>query len=221
MGHPRFGKLYACECRQKEIVAVEMEKAAGARAFMLNASGLAGDEFRLGLEDVLERGKGSRQMIEEGRLVLEGVRFLVTVWGDPGNGKTHWLKCLTGEYLKRGNAIYARMTDLLDYVRGGIKNDEYAERLDRIRQVPFLAIDEPDEQKVSRSAWADEKIFDIIDARYSKAKRRECVTVLAMNQNPATLEQYIYDRLRYGEKYEGGVARIVHNTDGSARPAGL
>lgn len=220
--HPRFGKLYPCECRTAEITAVQTEKETHARRFMLNASGLSEDEFKLSLGDIRDRGAGSRAMLEQGRLVLSEERYLVTVWGPPGNGKSHFLKCLTSEFLRRGGrAIYARMTDLLDYIRAGIKADDYSERVSQLRDVSFLAIDEPDEQKVSRTGWADEQMFALIDSRYAKAKRRECVTVLAMNQNPSTLDQYLYDRLRYGEKYEHGIARIIHNTDPSARSSGI
>lgn len=193
---------------------------------MTATSGLLPGEMGLTLDDILERGEGSRQMITEARRMVERPYGCLTIWGGPGNGKTLTLQVLVNTYMARGQpAIYARLADLLEYLRAGYNADEplkTSARYQKVVSCKLLAIDEFDKARLT--SWAEENIFTLMDDRYRYGKERGGMqrhTVIALNQNPAfALHSYLLSRLRYDLMGPDGF-RIIHNADDDARDEGL
>ncbi len=138
----------------------------------------------------------------------------VYLWGPPGLGKTLVLKIAVAEMLRRHKAAaYTRMAELIDHLRSAFDardpSEEAQRRLDWWAGLPLLAIDEFD--RVRNTEYSNERRFLLLDRRYEQALNGKSITIMAANADPATLEPYLYDRIRDGRftvvKLEGDSAR--------------
>jgi DNA replication protein DnaC len=214
VGHPDFGKIVACECRQAQ--------AAEARQAQLGQlSNLLPYELKIRLEhlDLEGRGPGTREMLRAAWEFLEAPYGMLTLWGPPGNGKTTVLMGLVNELNERcfGQAAYYRLAELMEVIRrgSGPKAERPAADLyRRLKALPYLAIDEVDRQTLAGCAHEFRSLF--FDDRYRLARQGAAHTLVALNEDPAVLPEAIYDRLRWGSQAPGGF-RIVWNEDASAR----
>jgi len=185
------------------------------------SSGLPDEAYRLSLQDIINRGEGSRQMASAATSLANREFGMLTVHGGPGNGKTLMLQILVAEFLRQGeSAIYMRTSRLLDHLADGFKDESYrtSERYRRIVSCTFLGLDEID--KVSSNGWARGVVFDIVDDRYIAGRQLKQFTAFTMNQDPDTLPDYLYSRLRWNQREPDGF-KIIHNVDGDARETGL
>lgn len=215
-GDPYFGRSVACP------VCHEPGLQRQAQTSLLAASALLPDAIGLTLDDILDRGAGSRAMIAQCRRMIERPFGMLTLWGGPGAGKSLALKVLVNAWISRGlTAAYLDMSDLLDYLRDGFDDQRhrYTDRLRAIREVRFLAVDELD--KASPNSWAMEQFFKVLNRRYELGRNGLACTALAMNRRPDDwLPDYAISRLRFDMYSPDGWA-IVANNDDDARPAGL
>ncbi|MBZ0281102.1 MAG: ATP-binding protein [Anaerolineae bacterium] len=120
----------------------------------------------------------------EGWLLLEG---------SYGCGKTH-LAAAVGNYrLQQGDMVlFITVPDLLDHMRSSFApNSEasYDETFERIRNAPFLILDDLGTENAS--AWAREKMFQLFNHRYNK----RLPTVVTTNLKLETLDPRIQSRL--------------------------
>jgi len=91
--------------------------------------------------------------------------------GSYGCGKTHlgcaivnWRNLVTNG---AGGALFLVVPDLLEHMRAGYdKGGEYSfwDRFEHIRQAPFLILDDYGADRLT--AWAEEKMFQILNHRY-------------------------------------------------------
>jgi DNA replication protein DnaC len=122
-------------------------------------------------------------MRPEGWLVLAG---------ETGCGKTHLAAAITHQQREAGHAyMFVAVPDLLDRLRGGGQGarlrDEYFEK---VRTSGFLVLD--DLGVHSDTAWAQEKLFQILNHRYN-AKLPTVITVHPSDELPAALRSRLYD----------------------------
>jgi DNA replication protein DnaC len=215
-GHPRFGRIESCACRNDEVVRIQAEKLGA-------LTNLLPHELDIRLDQLHERGHGTRAMLQAARHFLEKPHGMLTLWGEAGNGKTAVLMALVNHFNEQrfGQAAYYRFVDLLNVIREGYHPEaevSAAERYRRLKEIWFLAIDEVD--KVALTEWAQEFRARFFDDRYRLAREGLCHTALALNENPEALPEPIVDRLRWASNQPGGF-RVIYNGDSSARPAGL
>ncbi|MGH2501496.1 MAG: ATP-binding protein [Ktedonobacterales bacterium] len=116
------------------------------------------------------------------------------LYGAPGTGKTHLLASAFNLLLAAGRyPLYTLVPALLDYVREGLDAAEkgaYAARFKAVREAPILILDDLGAEQ--RSAWSDETLFKLVDARY----RAGLPTAVASNVHPVDLEGRIASRLQ-------------------------
>lgn len=77
--------------------------------------------------------------------------------------------------------FHEALAGLLDYLRQAFDPQaasSFTARYERMLRAEVLALDEVD--KCSMTAWADEKLFELVDDRYRRAS--ECLTLIATNQ---------------------------------------
>jgi DNA replication protein DnaC len=218
-GHPQFGKVHACECRADELAAHQAQR-------LESLTNLLPRERQITLDTFIARGEASEAMVAAVQAFARAPYGMLTLWGGVGTGKTMALQALTNHFREAGTgAVYVIFKDLVDWIRQGNATsaaEDAVQRAERIRQVKFLAIDEIDKARMTDFAF--EFRTSLLDHRYRLARENgpaQCHTVLAMNDDPAQLPDYIYDRLRWGVDDPAGGFRIVRNDDASARPAGL
>lgn len=139
----------------------------------------------------------------------------VYLWGPPGLGKTLVLKIAVALYLKDYKAAaYCRMAEIIDDLRAAFdaKNpsEESQRKLDWWADLPLLAIDEFD--RVRTTEYSDERRFLLMDRRYEMSLREKTITIMASNNDPSTMDGYLWDRIRDGR------FAVVHVQGESVRP---
>lgn len=113
--------------------------------------------------------------------------------GSYGTGKTHLAAAIGNERLKRGDQVlFITTPDLLDHLRNAYAPSAetgYDELFDRIRNAPLLILDDLGVE--NPSPWAQEKLFQLLNHRYSY----QMPTVITTNQNIDTFDPRIRSRL--------------------------
>jgi DNA replication protein DnaC len=190
---PRFGKLFRCPNNPLEQDAERQERLRrisnlGAYTdktfdnFITERPGLAYSEqqslqmaYKVAVNFAIE---------PKGWLLLEGTY---------GSGKTHLAAAVGNARLSRGDMVlFVTTPDLLDHLRntyGASSEIEYDEMFDRIRGAPLLILDDLGAE--NPSSWALEKLFQLLNHRYS----HRLPTVITTNTNLDTLDPRIRSRL--------------------------
>jgi DNA replication protein DnaC len=92
------------------------------------------------------------------------------------------------------SALYVVVPDFLEYLRAGYDSEKVSEsasrRMEDVRGCPLLLLDDLGVEK--RSAWSDEKLYQVINYRYNEG----LPTVVASNVTLDELEPRIASRLR-------------------------
>lgn len=124
------------------------------------------------------------------KAMLQDPYGFLSVQGTPGNAKSMVLTILVAEFCRRGRqAMYFNINDLAALLSPGedpeVDGFRYVPgvpdaNLNRLKNVPVLAIDEID--KVKWSAWQVQKIGALIEHRHRNADK--LVTLFAMNKHP-------------------------------------
>jgi DNA replication protein DnaC len=211
--HPSFGKPIPCANPVHQPARLERLAA---------VSGLHGDDLNISLDDI-RLDPGNRDMVTAAREVLDDYYGWIYLWGGPGNAKTVVLKAMinAANQAGRGPAMYTSFTTLVNWMRDSFREQKakdadpfanmgYIERFERIKAIPFLAIDEMD--KARSTEFADEFRFSFLDERYQQALRGETVTVFASNSSPGSLPPALMDRVRDGR------FKVIQVTTPSFRP---
>lgn len=217
MGHPKFGRVVLCE------------KCAGQaydqqRRDLQDISHMTDDERKIRLANLViaNRADTAEMVLACSEMVAHSATML-TIWGTNGNAKSAALIATVNEFLDRGTpAVYIPVWDLLNWLQDGItadgkiKNDSAYERLEQIKSMRMLAIDEF--QGVKLTDWRAEQLRNLIDRRYRDGLDGKAFTMLAMNEDPAGLEPRIWSRLRDGRNRFNGNPPVILNEDADMRP---
>jgi DNA replication protein DnaC len=117
----------------------------------------------------------------------------LVLFGNYGTGKTHLAAAIANQLLRRHfKVLFAIVPDLLDHLRstfGPSSEVEYDERFETIRDVPVLVLDDLGTENTT--AWAREKLFQIINHRYNYA----LATVITSNSDPKDIDPRIFSRM--------------------------
>ena len=221
LGDPQFGKLLPCVCQSDAIA-----RANDARRAKMAVGLFAPRMDGLHVDDLLATGgAGTAAMVAVAKQILRRETTHAVIWGNNGVGKTECLHAIARAW--RGDSICVTLARLLEWLRAGFDGGDYDSRIEQLRTVQLLCIDEftpPTDmtdnfRRVKMSDWARETISDLFDERYRAARRVDSplVTVYTTNQNPRNWERYYYDRSLTGISAGYKSFAIVHNADNSAR----
>ncbi len=192
--HPDFGKVIICTCRQAEVSRLVHQ-----RLFMLsNLEALQNLTFetfkprgRVGLGEQqaasLERAFNSAQQFAS---QLNGWLLLM---GDFGCGKTHLAAAAANRAVELGvPTLFITAPDLLDWLRFSYGSTEtsYEERFEEIRDAELLVLDDFGTQNAT--AWAQEKLFQILNYRYINRR----ATLITTNQSLDEIEPRLRSRIQ-------------------------
>lgn len=126
--------------------------------------------------------------VPEGWLLLEG---------GYGCGKTHLAAAAGNACLQRGTMVlFVTVPDLLDHLRsayGPSSEVGYDELFDRIRNVALLILDDLGTENASQ--WAQEKLFQLFNHRYS----HRLPTIITTNADIDSIDPRIRSRLLDGD----------------------
>lgn len=113
--------------------------------------------------------------------------------GLPGCGKTHLAAAIANARQARGESVYfVVVPDLLDYLRATYSPDSrvtYDELFENVRNAPLLVLDDLGAQ--SSTAWAQEKLYQLMNHRYNG----RLPTVITTNLTPDEFDDRLSSRM--------------------------
>ena len=197
IGHEKFGQLEPCVCRSNEV-------AQNARQRLYEMSNL--DRLsHLTLENFNTSGNPKAEFVapqeisslQEARRASEEFSNNLQGWllleGAYGCGKTHLAAAIANASVYRGvPTLFITVPDLLDSLRFAYGNPEttFEARFEEIRNADLLVMDDFGTQNAT--AWAQEKLFQIINYRYIN----KLPTVITTNLILDEIESRIRSRLQ-------------------------
>ncbi len=101
------------------------------------------------------------------------------VYGDNSSGKTHLTACMCNELLSQGYyCVYTNLATILDEIRSSYdkKGMGDSKLITRLQTYDFAFIDDLGKEFIGRehnassAKWAEEKLYEIINARYNAEK---------------------------------------------------
>lgn len=201
VGHSNFGKLVPCTCQMEYM---QLRQAQQLRSDS-NTEMLAGKTFENFLPeghsvDPLTRNT-MRNAYQKCRDFAENIQHLEKHWilliGTYGCGKTHLAAAIANYCLQHNQPVlFLNTPDLLDYLRATFapgSDMSYTERFDEIRTAPVLILDDLGTE--SPTAWAIEKLYQLINYRYNA----RLPTVITTNKDLKNVDARIASRLSDAE----------------------
>jgi DNA replication protein DnaC len=189
--HPQFGQLFRCPNspadpqRMKRLRTLGNLDAFADKTFAtFNADlPMLTPTQHQSLQDALKMAMNYAER-PEGWLLLEGTY---------GCGKTHLAAAVGNARLQYETAVlFITTPDLLDHLRstyGADSESGYDEMFDRLRNAPMMILDDLGVE--NPSAWAQEKLFQLLNHRYS----HQLPTVITTNADLDMLDPRIRSRL--------------------------
>ncbi len=194
VGHPDFGRVEICSCREKEVVQMthqRLYRLSNLEAFRsmtfetfdtVGLVGMSDDQIRS-----LNTARNAAQYFSQH---LDGWLLL---HGSYGVGKTHLAAAIAHFAVSLAvPTLFLTVPDLLDWLRYsyGSEDATFESRFEEIRNIRLLVLDDLGTQNTT--PWAEEKLYQIFNHRYVN----RLPTVITTNQPLDEIEGRIQSRLR-------------------------
>ena len=192
-GHPDFGKLFPCQCKQQEMDATALSR--------LERYSNLGPLTHLRFDTLIETGRSSdpknqklfKNVLAAAKTYAQNTDGWLVLTGCSGCGKTHLAAAIANDRIQHGlPALFIVVPDLLDHLRSTFSpNSEisYDDLFNQILNAPLLILDDLGTQ--SSTPWAQEKLFQIINHRFNA----KLPTIYTTNLSPAELPERLRTRL--------------------------
>jgi DNA replication protein DnaC len=168
MSDPNYGKAFRCECQRETDNAQRL-------AVVMDASNLTSAMCERMTFDTFCPERHLEAFHASREFAVHPAGWLVFI-GFPGNGKSHLLVAMTQALVANGRSpLYVVTPDLLRYLRRGYSDGSADTRLDVLRDVDVLLLDDLGTEQTTE--WAATQLYDTLDYRY----RAELPTVIASN----------------------------------------
>ena len=188
VGHPSFGKLIPCECK-------EIEKQEKRRQELLELSDLSAFENKR-FEEFNIHGIHSsvRDAYNIAFNFIKDPQGWLLLVGPNGCGKTHLAAAIANHFFDQGvTVLFSVVPDLLAQLRATFSpsaTEAYDQRFAKMRTAQLLVLDDLGAHQ--SSAWASEQLFQLLNYRYNW----NLPTVITANsQGLTTVDERIRSRL--------------------------
>ncbi len=193
VGHPDFGKLFPCSCRDEELRRRRIE-ALREMSHLQNLERYTFENFEpqgQGLSP--DRQRNLRFAYEAARAFARQPQGWLVLRGGYGCGKTHLAAAIANECVARGfPVLFITVPDLLDHLRAAFAPNapqSYDERFEEVRNAPLLILDDLGVEYAT--PWALEKLFQLLNYRYMT----HMPTVITTNRELEELDPRLRSRL--------------------------
>jgi len=194
-GSPDFGKLDICVCRQAQVAQTVRE-----RLFSLShldeLQGLTFESFNpRGRKGVGESQANSLEWaFNRARQYAGSLNGWLLLQGGYGCGKTHLAAAIANSVVGMGvPTLFLTVPDLLDTLRFSYDSEDttFEQRFDEIRNAPLLVLDDFGTQNAT--AWAQEKLFQVVNYRYINKLPLVVTTNLDLDEIEARIRSRLAD----------------------------
>jgi DNA replication protein DnaC len=194
-GSPDFGRLDICVCRQSQVAQTVRE-----RLFSLShldeLQGLTFESFNTrGRKGVGESQANSLEWaFNRARQYAGSLNGWLLLQGGFGCGKTHLAAAIANFVVGMGvPTLFLTVPDLLDTLRFSFDSEDttFEQRFDEIRNAPLLVLD--DFGTHNATAWAQEKLFQIVNYRYINKLPMVVTTNLDLDEVDARIRSRLAD----------------------------
>lgn len=211
LDHPQFGKAVPCDCVRAESGESRLQR--------LQRYSSLGPLTRLTFDNLVEHGRSTnprdrelfRSLVQDARGFAEEPEGWLLVHGPSGAGKTHVAAAIANRCLERGQpALFVVVPDLLDHLRASYRPDSdmgYDALLEQVRVAPILILDDLGTQ--SSTAWAQEKLFQILNHRYNAQLPTVVTTNLSLERVDERLRMRLTDPAIARVYYVEAAARAI------------
>jgi len=203
LDHPEFGRAVPCHC--------VLDESDDVRLGRLQRYSSLGPLTRLTFANLNERGRSPnprdqqqfRALAADGKAFADAPDGWILIHGPSGAGKTHVAAAIANRCLELGSpALFVVVPDLLDHLRAAYNPASevgYDRLFEQVRNAAILILDDLGTQNAT--AWAQEKLFQVINHRYNA----RLPTVVTTNLPVDRLD----DRLRM-RLTDPALARVYH-----------
>ena len=193
MEDPRFGKLFRCPNHPPDLDAAWQQRL----RHLSNLAAYADKTIDNFLVETPMHTEKERQSLMIARNAADEFAHRPDGWllfeGTYGCGKTHLAAAIGNMRLQLGDSVlFITVPDLLDHLRaayGPTSETGYDETFDRVRNATLLILDDLGVE--NPSPWAQEKLFQLLNHRYS----HYMPTVITTNADIDILDPRIRSRL--------------------------
>ncbi len=174
--HPNFGRLFPCRCRLAEVEGIRQQQLRDL-SNLHHLTSMTFDTFvpeGFGLAPNL--AANLHHAFDEAERYANNPEGWLTFFGGYGCGKTHLAAAIANRVIEQGQPVlFVVVPDLLDHLRatfGPASPIGFDERFAQVRDTPLLILDDLGTQ--SSTAWAQEKLFQILNHRYNARLAYRC-----------------------------------------------
>lgn len=178
----------ACKCQQEQREKEEQERAAKERLARFNNQkrlSLLGARYQnLMFKDAILTESNRKAYVKSKNYVANAEKVRsenigLYIYGDNSSGKTFLTACICNELIWKGyRCIYTNLASILNEIRSSYDGNGIGEcdLLGRLRSYDFAFIDDLGkeflgrEYNVGSAKWAEEKLFEVLNARYNAQK---------------------------------------------------
>jgi DNA replication protein DnaC len=195
MGHPGFGKLEVCVCRQRD-VSHHVRERLYSLSRLDELKGLTFNTFQpRGRKGLGEMHANSLEMaFNQAQHYARNLTGWLILQGGYGCGKTHLAAAIANFAVEMGvPTLFLTVPDLLDTLRFSYGSDDtsFEERFNEIRNASLLILDDFGTQNAT--GWAQEKLFQIINYRYINKLPLVVTTNLSLDEIEARIRSRLAD----------------------------
>ena len=195
VGHPNFGRLEICVCRQRD-VSQQVRERLYSLSRLDELKGLTFDTFQpRGQKGLGEMQANSLEMaFNQAHHFASSLNGWLLLRGGYGTGKTHLAAAIANFAVDMGvPTLFLTVPDLLDMLRFSYDSEDttFEERFNEIRTASLLVLDDFGTQNAT--GWAQEKLFQILNYRYINKLALVITTNLALDEIEARIRSRLAD----------------------------